>query len=297
MIDEADFKTPFRTIGIIGIGLMGGSFGKAILSRTKDVNVIGFDKDAKALDTAISTGCISQSAQSLSELAELSDLIVLATPVRTYEKILRDIPSETWDKTWLTDLGSVKGQPHIIVKSVLPAHAIYVGGHPMAGSEKVGCENGNKDLFAGAAFYLTSDKPEWIAPIKNLVSALGADPKIIDPQDHDRIVSVSSHVPHVTASLLVSILHEDIAINETGGGYQDTTRIAGSDPVMWTDIFISNKTEVLKALDELHNELHKVIAMIDKEDSEAIYKFLETTRDKRLGGKEHHGDHNRRKAI
>jgi prephenate dehydrogenase len=168
----------------------------------------------------------------------------------------------------------------------------------MAGRETTGCLNGSENLFNNAAFYLTSDNENWIDPIKKLVEAIGAIPKCIDVEDHDRIVSFSSHVPHVTASLLVSILHEDISISETGGGYQDTTRIAASDPVMWTDIFLTNKEELLKSLDQFHSELHKVIAMIDKEDESALFDYLEQTRQKRLGeGGEKNGDHNRREAI
>lgn len=298
MLDEIDFDSDFKTIGIIGTGLMGGSFGKAIKMRHKDVTVIGFDLNTEELNKALLSGCIDVNAKDLSELAKRSDLIVLATPMRTYENILRNIPADTWKTTWLTDLGSVKGHPYRIVKKLLPENTPYVGGHPMAGSEKCGCLNGSENLFNNAAFYLTSDNMEWIRPVKRLMESLGAVAKVIDVNDHDRIVSVSSHVPHVTASMLVSILHDDISIHETGGGYQDTTRIAGSDPVMWTDILLTNKDELLRSLDQLHSELHKVIAMIDREDEKAIFAFLERTRQKRLGeGGQENGNHNRREAI
>lgn len=297
MRDESDFSD-FKTIGIIGTGLMGGSFGKAIRTFVPDTRVIGFDLNTKELNDAILSGCIDQSASSLEALAKQADLIVLATPMRTYETILKSIPAKTWENTWLTDLGSVKGHPYRLVKKLLPSGTKYVGGHPMAGSEKCGCANGSENLFNNATFYLTSDHPEWIKPIKELVEALGAKTKQLDVNDHDRIVSVSSHVPHVTASMLVSILHDDISIHETGGGYQDTTRIAGSDPVMWTDILLTNKEELLRSLDQLHSELHKVISMIDREDEQAIFGFLERTRQKRLGeGGQHNGNHNRREAI
>lgn len=297
MLEEIDFSAPFKTIGIVGTGLIGGSYGKAIKENIEAVEVVGFDLNPTELSNALEVGCIDKAAGSLIELAQTSDLIVLATPVRTYEAILREIPEAVWETTWLTDLGSVKTHPHKLVNQLLPHTAKFVGGHPMAGSEKCGCINGTARLFENAAFYLTSENPQWIAPIAQIVEAIGGVVKCIDFNEHDRIVSVSSHVPHIAASMLVSILHDDISINETGGGYQDTTRIAGSDPVMWTDILLTNKKELLTSLDRLHAELHKVIGMIDKEDSEGIYKFLETTRDKRLGGNEESGDHNRRKAI
>jgi prephenate dehydrogenase len=297
MLEEIDFSAPFKTIGIVGTGLIGGSYGKAIKENIEAVEVVGFDLNPTELSNALEVGCIDKAAGSLIELAQTSDLIVLATPVRTYEAILREIPEAVWENTWLTDLGSVKTHPHKLVNQLLPHTAKFVGGHPMAGSEKCGCINGTASLFENAAFYLTSENPQWIAPIAQIVEAIGGVVKCIDFNEHDRIVSVSSHVPHIAASMLVSILHDDISINETGGGYQDTTRIAGSDPVMWTDILLTNKKELLTSLDRLHAELHKVIGMIDKEDSEGIYKFLETTRDKRLGGNEESGDHNRRKAI
>ncbi len=297
MIEEIDFKTPFKTIGIVGTGLIGGSFGRAIKEKIGTIEVIGFDLNKEELANALEVGCVDRAADSLAELAEQSDLIVLATPVRTYESILKAFPESIWETTMLTDLGSVKGHPHRLVKQLLPPHARFVGGHPMAGSEKCGCVNGSAELFSGAAFYITGDNAEWKKPIIRIVEAIGALVKHIDYNEHDRIVSVSSHVPHVAASMLVSILHDDISINETGGGYQDTTRIAGSDPIMWTDILLTNKRELLKSLDQLHAELHKIISMVDREDKEAIFKFLETTRDKRLGGSENSGNHNRWKAI
>ncbi len=254
--------------------------------------------NTEELENALLSECIDIAAKDIGELAALSDLIVLASPMRTYETILRAIPVETWNTTWLTDLGSVKGHPYRLVKELLPNCTKYVGGHPMAGREKTGCLNGSENLFNNAAFYLTTDNQELMDPMSKLVSAIGAIPKYIDVEDHDRIVSYSSHVPHVTASLLVSILHEDISISETGGGYQDTTRIAASDPVMWTDIFLTNKDELLKSLDQLHSELHKVIAMIERDDEKAIFGYLEQTRQKRLGeGGRKNGDHHRREAI
>ena len=298
MLDEIDFGCPFRKIGIIGTGLMGGSFGKAIKAKIPGVEVIGFDLDAEGLNNAVLSACIDTAAKDIKDLARLSDLIVLATPMRTYEGVLKSIPAETWSNTWLTDLGSVKGHPYKLVKAILPEGTKYVGGHPMAGKETTGCLNGSENLFNKAAFYLTSDNEEWLGPIKKLVQAIGGIPKRIDVEDHDRIVAYSSHVPHVTASLLVSILHEDISISETGGGYRDTTRIAGSDPLMWTDIFLTNKEELLKSLEQFHDELHRVIGMIEKEDEAAIFGFLEQTRRKRLGeGGQKNGDHNRREAI
>ena len=298
MLDEIDFRSTFKTIGIIGTGLIGGSFGKAIKSRFPEVRVIGFDLNEDELNAALHTNCIDVAAKDLNEIGNASDLIVLATPIRTYTGILKKLPTDIWNTTWLMDLGSVKGHAHQAVKRHLPKGAKFIGGHPMAGSEKCGCVNGSADLFDGAAFYLTCETSEWIAPIKSLVMALGSEVRVIDPLDHDRIVSVSSHVPHVTASMLVSILHDDISITETGGGYQDTTRIAGSDPIMWTDIMLTNKEAVLKSLDQLHAEIHKVIAMIDRDDEKAIYNYLETTRRKRLNeGGQQNGDHNRREAV
>jgi len=297
MLDETDFSG-FKTIGIIGTGLMGGSFGKAIRKANPRIKVIGFDLNSSELEQAVMTGCIEQASESLTDLSLESDLIVLATPMRTYEAILKIIPLDTWKSTWLTDLGSVKGHPYRLVKDLLPIGTKYVGGHPMAGSEKCGCINSSENLFNKATFYLTTENNKWLGPVKELVESIGAIPKSLDVHEHDRIVSVSSHVPHVTASMLVSILHDDISIHETGGGYQDTTRIAGSDPVMWTDILLTNKEELLCALDQLHSELHKVISMIDKEDEQAIYSFLKRTRQKRLGeGGQKNGNHNRREAI
>ncbi len=298
MLDDVDF----RTIGIVGTGLMGGSFGKAIKKSNPNVEVIGFDKNEKELNLALEHNCIDRVSKSLTELGEIADLIVLATPVRTYEKVLLEVPTEVWEDTWLTDLGSVKSMPHEVVERILPKHTKFIGGHPMAGSEKCGCQNGSEDLFEGATFYLTAKnitkEIDTDNPVKRLVESLGAVVKIIDPHEHDRIVSVSSHVPHVTASMLVQILHDDISINETGGGYQDTTRIAGSDPIMWTDIMLTNKEAVLKSLGQLHSEIHKLMAMIEREDEKSIFGYLEDSRDKRLGtGGRTHGNHNRRKAI
>ena len=298
MLDEIDFISPFKTIGIIGTGLMGGSFGKAIRANVGHTRVIGYDRNESALKNALIHGCIDEAAKSLDSLARMSDLIVLATPVRTYEGILRSIPTDVWSETFLTDLGSVKGHPYKLVKEILPENTKYVGGHPMAGSEKCGCENSSEYLFNNNVFYLTSDKEKWIQPVRMLVEKTGAVVKQLKVKDHDRIVSVSSHVPHVTASLLVRILHEDIDIQETGGGYQDTTRIAGSDPIMWTDIFLSNKKELLKSLNQFQDELENFIEIIKEDDEDSLFKLLKQTRQKRLfGGEETNGDIDGHKAI
>lgn len=298
MLDEVDFTSPFKTVGVIGTGLMGGSFGKAIKASVGHIKVIGYDRDESALARALKHGCIDMCANDLEDIARRSDLIVLATPVRTYEVILKSIPKHVWESTFLTDLGSVKGHPYKLVKEILPKNTKYVGGHPMAGSEKCGCENSSEYLFNNNVFYLTSDEKEWLKPIKKLIEKTGAVVKELDVKEHDRIVSVSSHVPHVTASLLVQILHEDIDISETGGGYQDTTRIAGSDPHMWTDIFLSNKSELLKSLQDFHSELLNFMEIIEREDEDRLFKLLKQTRHKRLfGGEEKNGDIDGHKAV
>ncbi|WP_430882931.1 prephenate dehydrogenase [Fusibacter sp. JL216-2] len=298
MLDEIDFITPFKTIGVIGTGLMGGSFAKAIKANIKYVKVIGYDVSERALSDALVHKCIDEPAKDLEDIARKSDLLVLATPVRTYENILMTIPKDVWKNTFLTDLGSVKSHPNHLVKKILPENTKYVGGHPMAGSEKCGCENSSEYLFNNNVFYLTSDQADWIKPVRQLVEKIGAVVKEVDVEDHDRIVSVSSHVPHVAASLLVQLLHEDINISETGGGYQDTTRIAGSDPVMWTDIFLSNKNELLKSLSQFQKGLEDFIDIIQKEDEQDLFDLLKQTRQKRLfGGEENNGDINGHKAV
>lgn len=298
MRDESDFRTKFKIIGIIGLGLMGGSFGKAIKTRHPDIRVIGFDHSRASAENAKLMGCVDRCEKSLNTLARAADLIVVATPMRTYKSILTAIDPSVWEDTWLTDLGSVKGPIHQIAATCLPAHAKVVGGHPMAGSEKCGCENSDPDLFESAAYYLTSSNLQWTKPVRELAESLGADVRVVSFEDHDRIVSVSSHVPHITASMLVKILHPDIALSDTGGGFHDTTRIAGSDPVMWTDILLTNKSEILSSLEELHKEIHKVAKMIENEDEASIFEYLEDSRCKRLGKEgTANGNHNRRKAI
>ncbi len=289
MTDIYNKRPLFKRVAIIGVGLIGGSLGLAIKRKELAGEVAGIGRNRSALAQAVECGAIDTMSVK-PEFVGGADLVVIATPVGATAAVLKTVAAHISPGTLLTDVGSTKTCVLAEVKKVLPEHSIFIGGHPMAGSERAGINGADPYLFENAFYIITpgEDAPEEkINLIKALVEGIGAKPVIMPPEKHDLSVAAVSHLPHIVAASLVNFLYnlpEGEQISPlAAGGFRDTTRIAAGDPEMWRDIFLTNGEAVLKMLGEYRTMLEKFTTAISDCDGDEIYRLLERARELKMG--------------
>ncbi|MCR5488314.1 MAG: prephenate dehydrogenase/arogenate dehydrogenase family protein [Lachnospiraceae bacterium] len=274
--------------GIIGLGLLGGSIAKAIRRTFPDSEIIGMNRSSKAREEAKREGVIDLALEEIGPDFLHCDYIFLCAPVEVNIALLKELAPYAGEGTILTDVGSVKDPIHRAVSRLLPG-AHFIGGHPMAGKEKVGYANSSAELINGCYYYLTRSMgatEEDMERMRELVATLGCRPVPVEPSEHDYIVAGISHVPHVAAYMLVKLIMdwdtpEEYMKTSAAGGFKDTTRIASSDPTMWEQIFLENRDNILKVTDRYIGEIKELKAMIEAEDREGIHRMLSEIRDYR----------------
>lgn len=266
-------------VTIIGLGLIGGSFAKALKQRGLSKQVVGFDTGTNTYQLAIQNQIIDRAAESLKEACQEADLIVLAIPILAIEKLLPQLAELDLGKAIITDVGSVKSNIVAAVRSLLPEQlAVFVPGHPIAGSERSGIEAANGDLFINHKVILTPTEqtsPTALQLVVEIWQAFGANVEQMSVEHHDEILAATSHLPHLLAYGLVDCLAKnddnlDI-FRYAAGGFRDFTRIAGSDPTMWHDIFLANKSAVLAVLDDYMQELNELYKAIEEKDGKQLF--------------------------
>lgn len=269
----------FQHITIIGLGMMGGSMAMA-LGEIGGCHITGFDHRKTSVDKAHASGLIQHRAHTIQDAVKEAELVILATPVGTYPLIFQALGESLLPGTLVTDLGSVK-EPALEASKALPSGVSFIGGHPLAGSERGGLEAATPTLFENAYYFLApADNSEKILinRLKTLVSTLGAFPVIVDAKEHDRILARTSHFPHVMASLLASIVGEEEDKNIaafTGSGFRDTTRIASGNPTLWEEILYLNRRELILCLHHTETKVKEVRRALETQDREWIHRFLE----------------------
>lgn len=270
-----------KKISIIGLGLIGGSIASALKNVRFSGVIVGVDPNLENLKTAKEKGLVDIITNNIKEVVEEADLIIIATPLRYYEGIFKEISLHIKGDTIITDVGSVKGYVHELAKKLLPKEVKFIGGHPMAGSEKSGVNAANPYLFENAYYFLTADNLELLSQeinkLKGFIQLLGAYPVTTSIQKHDQIVAYISHTPHLMAVILSNML--DINKNFSfipfvGGGFRDTTRIAAGNPDMWRDIFLQNKEELLKGIESCEGLIKEFKELLIKEDIGRIDELL-----------------------
>lgn len=281
----------FKSILIIGMGLIGGSFGISLKKEGYAGVIYGLDLKQERIDTALEKGVIDYGYTDISKIPwDKIDLVVLASPVKTFKAIAKQIKPYLSDNVIITDVGSVKGD---LVKELeeLFKPYIFIGGHPIAGTEKEGVENSVIGLFRGKRFIITTDLSENdknVKKLKKLWEDLGSKVEFMNPDIHDYIFGAISHLPHAVA---YSLVHTIIALSKekdinlfkyTGAGFRDFTRIAASSPVIWKDIFLENKENLVNAIDEYIKSLQDLKNLIQKEDEKKLVEYIAESRDKRL---------------
>ena len=268
----------FRTVVIAGVGLIGGSIALGLRQRFLAERVIGLDPDADALEVARFHGVIDEARLEPGAWLEEADLVILATPSRTLTKLARELIPFLQDDAIVTDVGSVK-RP--IVEALRDVR--FVGGHPMAGSDRAGVANADAALVENAVWVLTPDEEtdaEALTRVRRLVEHLGARPIELTPGQHDRLVARVSHLPYLAALALTQVANHDderdLMMLLAAGGFRDLTRVASGSPVMSRDMVTANAAAVKDAITSFRGSLDALEAVLD--DPEALLEAAETAK-------------------
>jgi prephenate dehydrogenase len=260
-------------IAVLGVGLIGGSIGLAARRRL-DAEVVGCGRSPERLARAVELGAIDRGADSVAEACAGADLVFCAGPVAVLPEQAREALAVAGPETVVTDVGSTKGE----LVAAVGGDERFIGGHPLAGAETAGVENAREDLFEGARWYLTPTEQVsglLYDRLQRALSVLGARPQAIDPQGHDRLMATVSHLPHVLANVLASEAADSLTqkserLPDVGPSFRDATRVAGSNPVIWADIFASNREAVADSVDSVSERLHEAARLIREGDREAL---------------------------
>mgnify|MGYP000002189156 CR=1 FL=1 len=256
--------TPVGRLAILGVGLIGSSFALAVRRAGLAREIAGCDSRSEARRTALDRGIADTVTADPAEAARGADVVVFATPLSAYAGLAEAVAPELRPGTILTDVGSVKQSVIRDVSSFVPDGAHLVPGHPVAGTEKSGPEAGFPDLFADRWTILTPPPGTDRAAVETVAAlwrGVGAMVEEMDPRHHDRVLAVTSHLPHLIAYTIVSTASDletadrQEVITFAAGGFRDFTRIAGSDPVMWRDIFLDNREAVLEILQRFNEDI------------------------------------------
>jgi prephenate dehydrogenase len=277
----------FKQMTIIGVGLIGGSLGLIAKQKKLVEQVVGYGRRRGMLQKAVSLSAIDRYFLSLPKAIEGADLIVLATPIGTFEKIGAEILPYLQKGAVVTDVGSVKGSWVGKMESIFAPHAFFVGGHPIAGREKSGVEAASAELFQGSRCVLTPTARTDANALKKMTTLwekAGAKVTQMDPFDHDQILGAVSHLPHLAAyALMETLAHPKIARNKpvrfSAGGLRDFTRIAASSPEMWRDIFLNNKEVMVEMIDLFQETVEKIKKKILDEDGDGLFEIFERAKE------------------
>jgi prephenate dehydrogenase len=283
----------FNNVTIIGVGLIGGSLAKIMKAAGLAGRIAGTGRSRKSLEQALKLGIIDVIKEDRAQAVDSADLVVLASPVGTFEQIVREIGPRMKSGAILTDVGSVKGDLVRRMEKLLPSGISYVPGHPIAGKEKYGVAEATETLFRGAKCILTPTKKTGAASlesVKSLWAAAGAQVLLMDADIHDRVFAAVSHVPHVAAYAMVNTVAAlntgtENYIDFSGAGFKDFTRIAASSPEIWKDICLLNRANIVEIIDRYEDALDKLKKAINTGDGAAMEKLFKSASDarKRLG--------------
>lgn len=272
-------------ITIIGLGLIGGSLARALREKLGIRGITAVDPDATVLETALSEGIIKEGFTGLDSSVYSSDIIFICTPVKQAMRYIGELTPKIAKSCIITDVCSTKGEITRYVEA-LPEPPVFIGGHPMAGTEKSGYTNSFAHLFENAYYVLTPCSTTTQGAMEAMgviVEGIGAIRVVMPAEKHDRATAGISHLPHVIASSLVNLVRE--LDNESGimqtlaaGGFRDITRIASSSPGMWENIVASNKTQLLELINLFTQKLKQFEVVVQKDDSEAVYRFFDEAR-------------------
>lgn len=276
------------TFGFIGLGLIGGSVAKALRFAAKDCKIIAFDKDEQALALAKEEQICDTTCRQLDTTFSACDIFFLCTPVDYNAGYLEQLKAIRKEGSIITDVGSVKNTIHTVVRN-LGLENCFIGGHPMAGSEKSGFQASSAGLLENAYYILTPGQNVSAPKVDllfSIVKKLGAIPIVMSEEKHDLVTAAISHLPHMAAYALVNLIQDSDDMEHTmrmiaAGGFKDITRIAASSPVMWQQICGENKEKLLFFMDSYIKALSDLRDSIEKEKSDFLYDYFANAKEYR----------------
>lgn len=273
------------TCGFVGLGLIGGSIAKALKAARPNVKIIAWDIDKKSLWQASQEGIADIVPDAVDDSFSCCDYLFLCAPVQKNDENIIAVKKAMNPRCLLTDVGSVKSPIHEAVRAA-GLDDRFIGGHPMAGSERAGYANSKAILLENAYYILTpapAVPPKRLEHYRTLVSEMGAIPLVLDPDKHDYVTAAISHLPHVIASSLVNLVRDQdsrdgIMKLVAAGGFRDITRIASSSPLMWQQICLSNGKNISRLLEEYVNALNDFRRDIDRQNAPALYDRFDSAK-------------------
>ncbi|NKD76887.1 prephenate/arogenate dehydrogenase family protein [Haematospirillum sp. H1815] len=283
-----DMPSPlFSRLCLIGIGLIGSSLARAVKAKSLARHIACFSAPDGSMETALRLGIVDSIHDTAVQAAEGADLVVLAVPAGVMGDLARTLVPALAPGCILSDVGSVKQGMVSTIAPLLPAGVHLVPGHPIAGTEHSGPEAGFAELFQDRWCILTppaETDPEAIRKVRTLWESIGSRVDVMDAHHHDQVLAITSHLPHLIAYTIVGTaddLQDDLkreVIQYSASGFRDFTRIAASDPTMWRDIFLENRTAVLETLQRFTEDLTAMQRAIRRGDGEALHSLFTRTR-------------------
>jgi prephenate dehydrogenase len=272
-----------NVLTIVGVGLIGGSIGLAARRRGLARQIRGVGRQQASLDRARAVGAIDEGCLDLTAALAGAEFVVFCTPVDQVARQVLDAAPSCTPGTLLTDAGSTKATIVHAIDGKLPPGVSFVGSHPLAGSEKRGPDFADGDLFAGRWTVLTptdATDRQALHRVQEFWEALGSRTRVMTPEDHDRALALTSHLPHLAAAALAGVLPDRMR-PLTASGYRDTTRIASGDPGLWSAIFAENRAAVLSALGALEARLGDFRRALETADDAALVALLRQAKEVR----------------
>ncbi|HEV7297987.1 MAG TPA: prephenate dehydrogenase [Tepidisphaeraceae bacterium] len=272
----------FERVCILGVGLLGGSLALALRNVVTDCRVVGYGHRQSTLDTALSRDVIHESSTDPAEAVRDADLVVLCTPVGTFSDLIHRIGPALRADAIVTDVGSTK-RSIVVASKALPSPGLFVGSHPMAGSEKRGVEYADGNLFQSANCVLTptaETDATALERVDTMWRSIGMRTLRMTPEEHDARVATASHVPHAVAAALM-LLQDEGSLAIAGKGLADTTRIAAGDAGLWRDIFLDNGDNLTAGLEQMKSRIDRLLGYVRDNDAAAVANWLNEASDRR----------------
>ena len=277
----------FKKICIIGCGLIGSSLARAIKKNNLAEKIVSSNRSEAVNKKVIELKIVDDSSSDTKKMADGSDLVVIATPLSSYEDVISKIKNSLKDGVILTDVGSVKENIINLIEKNIPESISWIPSHPIAGTEESGPEAGFSELFQNRWCILTPSKKakeKDINLLQTFWEKVGSKVDIMQAKQHDYILSITSHIPHLIAynivntSLNIRDEKESNIVKYSAGGLRDFTRIAASNPIMWRDVFIQNKKNTSKMIDQFIKNLEDLKKAIENEDGKKLEQIFTKTK-------------------
>ena len=274
-------------VALIGLGLIASSIAHALRRLVDCPEIVGFARTQETRDRARELGFCDEVADEIMATVKAADLVIICTPVGVIDTVVQSIAAHLKDGAIVTDVGSVKASVAKSFDAQLPQTVHAIPGHPLAGTENSGPDSGFASLFDNRWCILTpspQNNPKAVDALVEFWKSLGSKVEVMDAEHHDRVLAVTSHVPHLIAYTMVGVadnlskVTESEVIEYSAAGFRDFTRIAASDPTMWRDVFLANKDATFEILDRFTSELEMLKSAISNNDGQVLHDYFTHTR-------------------